>query len=138
MPKFQAVFDERAARIEGGIAKAEQAQREAEDTKRKYEEQLSQARVEASKIRDDARSEALPHHRRRSFPCRVRSGTDHRQRAARPSNRSSSRRWSVLRGEIGTLATALAGKILGAKLQDNATQSAMIDQMIADLDDDKQ
>ena len=71
MPKFQAVFDERAARIEGGIAKAEQAQREAEDTKRKYEEQLSQARVEASKI-----------HRRRSFPCRVRSGTDHRQRAA--------------------------------------------------------
>ena len=43
-----------------------------------------------------------------------------------------------LKGEIGTLATALAGKILGAKLQDNATQSAMIDQMIANLDDDKQ
>ena len=35
MPKFLAVFDERAARSEGGIAKSEQALREAEDTKRK-------------------------------------------------------------------------------------------------------
>ena len=30
LPKFQAVFDERAARIEGGIAKAEQAQKDAD------------------------------------------------------------------------------------------------------------
>ena len=58
LPKFQAVFDERAAKIEGGIAKAEQAQKDADEAKAKYDAQLSNARVEASKIRDDARAEA--------------------------------------------------------------------------------
>ena len=58
LPKFQAIFDERAAKIQGGIAKAEQAQKEADEAKNKYEAQLGTARVEASKIRDDARAEA--------------------------------------------------------------------------------
>jgi hypothetical protein len=56
LPKLQAVFDERAAKIEGGIAKAEQAQKDADEAKAKYDAQLSNARVEASKIRDDARA----------------------------------------------------------------------------------
>ena len=58
LPKFQSVFDERTAKIEGGLAKAEQAQKDAEEAKKKYQAQLSTARVEASKIRDDARAEA--------------------------------------------------------------------------------
>ena len=37
LPKFQAVFDERAAKIEGGIAKAEQAQKDADEAKAKYD-----------------------------------------------------------------------------------------------------
>lgn len=137
LPKFQAVFDERAARIEGGIAKAEQAQKEAVEAKRKYEEQLSQARVEASKIRDDARSEAS--HIIADARSRAESEAEQITANAQRAIESQQQQAMVsLKGEIGTLATALAGKILGAKLQDNATQSAMIDQMIADLDDDKQ
>ena len=58
MPKFNAIFDERAAKIEGNIAKAEQSKKDADAAKSKYEAQLSTARVEASKIRDDARAEA--------------------------------------------------------------------------------
>ena len=81
LPKFQAVFDERAARIEGGIAKAEQAQKEAVEAKRKYEEQLSHARVEASKIRDDARAEASHIIARRPFPRGGGCRADHHQRA---------------------------------------------------------
>ena len=33
MPKFQAIFDERAEKIEGGIAKAAETQREADELK---------------------------------------------------------------------------------------------------------
>ena len=58
MPKFNAIFDERAAKIEGNIAKAEQAKKDADEAKAKYEAQLSTARVDAAKIRDDARAEA--------------------------------------------------------------------------------
>ena len=38
-----------------------------------------------------------------------------------------------LKGEVGVLATALAGKILGSKLENDDVQSSMIDQMIAEL-----
>ena len=58
MPKFNAIFDERAAKIQGNIAKAEQARKDADEAKAKYEAQLSTARVDAAKIRDDARAEA--------------------------------------------------------------------------------
>ena len=132
MPKFQAVFDERAARIEGGIAKAEQAQREAEDTKRKYEEQLSQARVEASKICDDARSEAS--HIIADARSRAESDAAQITASAQRSIESQHQQAIVsLKGEVGALATALAGKILGAKLEDSDVQSSMIDSMIDDL-----
>ena len=81
LPKFQSIFDERAAKIEGGIAKAEQAQKDADEAKKKYQAQLSTARVEASKIRDDARAEAS-HHRRRAFARRDRGRADHGERPA--------------------------------------------------------
>ena len=137
LPKFQAVFDERAARIEGGIAKAEQAQKEAVEAKRKYEEQLSHARVEASKIRDDARAEAS----HIIADARSRAEADAEQITTNAQRTIESQQQAAmvsLKGEVGTLATALAGKILGAKLQEDATQTAMLDQMIADLDSDEQ
>ena len=99
MPKFNAIFDERAAKIQGNIAKAEQAKKDADEAKAKYEAQLSTARVDAAKIRDDARAEASH------------IIADARSRAE----------------------SALAGKILGAKLEDNDVQSSMIDSMIDDL-----
>ena len=111
MPKFNAIFDERAAKIEGNIAKAEQAKKDADEAKAKYEAQLSTARVDAAKIRDDARAEAS-------------HIIESQQQQAIVS----------LKGEVGALATALAGKILGAKLEDNDVQSSMIDSMIDDLD----
>ena len=39
MPKFNAIFDERAAKIQGNIAKAEQARKDADKAKAKYEAQ---------------------------------------------------------------------------------------------------
>lgn len=39
-----------------------------------------------------------------------------------------------LKGEVGTLATSLAEKILGSELKDSAVQSDMIDQMISDME----
>ena len=47
MPKFNAIFDERAAKIQGNIAKAEQAKKDADEAKAKYEAQLSTARIPA-------------------------------------------------------------------------------------------
>ncbi|NMM95353.1 F0F1 ATP synthase subunit B [Bifidobacterium sp. DSM 109960] len=137
LPKFQAVFDERAAKIEGGIAKAEQAQKDADEAKAKYEAQLSNARVEASKIRDDARAEAS----HIVADARSRAEADASQITASAQRAIASQQQQALvslKGEVGALATALAGKILGSELQDEKVQSSMIDQMIDSMDSDKQ
>ena len=97
MPKFNAIFDERAAKIQGNIAKAEQARKDADEAKAKYEAQLITASAQRS------------------------IESQHQQAIV------------SLKGEVGALATALAGKILGAKLEDNDVQSSMIDSMIDDL-----
>jgi F-type H+-transporting ATPase subunit b len=131
MPKFNAIFDERAAKIEGNIAKAEQSKKDADAAKSKYEAQLSTARVEASKIRDDARAEAS----HIIADARSRAESDAAQITAKRSIESQQQQALVsLKGEVGTLATALAGKILGAKLESDDVQSSMIDKMIDDLD----
>ena len=137
LPKFQAVFDERAAKIEGGIAKAEQTQKDADAAKAKYEAQLSNARVEASKIRDDARTEAS----HIVADARSRAEADANQITASAQRAIASQQQQALvslKGEVGALATALAGKILGSELQDEKVQSSMIDQMIDSMDSDKQ
>ncbi|KAB5608151.1 F0F1 ATP synthase subunit B [Bifidobacterium jacchi] len=133
MPKFNAIFDERAARIEGNIAKAEQAKKDADAAKQKYEAQLSNARVEASKIRDDARAEAS----HIISDARSRAESDAAQITANAQRAIESQQQQAmvsLKGEVGALATALAGKILGSKLQSDDVQSSMIDKMIADMD----
>ena len=132
MPKFNAIFDERAAKIEGNIAKAEQSKKDADAAKSKYEAQLSTARVEASKIRDDARAEAS--HIIADARSRAESDAAQITANAQRSIESQQQQLVSLKGEVGTLATALAGKILGAKLESDDVQSSMIDKMIDDLD----
>ncbi|NTW42345.1 MAG: F0F1 ATP synthase subunit B, partial [Cellulomonadaceae bacterium] len=57
LPTFTKVLDERTAKIEGGLVKAESAQAEAAAALAEYHQQLAEARVEASRIREDARAE---------------------------------------------------------------------------------
>ena len=132
MPKFNAIFDERAAKIEGNIAKAEEARQEADAAREKYEAQLSTARVEASKIRDDARAEAS----HIIADARSRAESDAAQITANAQRSIESQHQQALvslKGEVGVLATALAGKILGSKLENDDVQSSMIDKMIEDM-----
>ena len=136
LPKFQSVFDERTAKIEGGLAKAEQAQKDAEEAKKKYQAQLSTARVEASKIRDEARAEAS----HIIADARSRAETEAAQITANAERSLESQQQKAmvnLKGEVGSLATSLASKILGSELQDSAVQTQMIDQMLADMENDE-
>ncbi|HMO11119.1 MAG TPA: F0F1 ATP synthase subunit B, partial [Actinotalea sp.] len=57
MPRFTQVLDERTARIEGGLSKAEQAEAEAAAVLAEYRQQLADARTDAARIREEARAE---------------------------------------------------------------------------------
>lgn len=133
MPKFNAIFDERAEKIEGNISKAKKAKDDADAAKKKYEDQLNQARVDASKITDDARNEAT----KIISDAHTRADSEAAQIAANAQRSIASQQQQAmvsLKGQVGTLATALAGKILGTKLQDGDVQKGMLDQMIDGLD----
>lgn len=88
--------------------------------------------MDAAKIRDDARAEAS--HIIADARSRAESDAAQITASAQRSIESQHQQAIVsLKGEVGALATALAGKILGAKLEDSDVQSSMIDSMIDDL-----
>ncbi len=132
LPRFQQVFDERTARIEGGIAKAEKAQEEASAALAEYHQQLAEARADAAKTREEARAEGAAI----IAELRVKANeeaeriveTAHRQIEAERQAAAVS-----LRTEVGTLATELASRIVGESLEDEARQSRVVDRFLDEL-----
>lgn len=133
LPKFQAVLDERTAKIEGGIAKAESAQAEAAAQLAEYQQLLAEARSEAARIREDARTEGsqiLAESRTRAQEEAARIvETAQRQIDAERQQAAVS-----LRADVGTLATELASKIVGESLEDEARRSRVVDRFLDDLE----
>ncbi|WP_018143262.1 F0F1 ATP synthase subunit B [Alloscardovia criceti] len=133
IPKFNKIFDERAEKIQGGFERAAQAQAEAEETKKEYEDQLRSARTQASKIRDDARSDA----NKIIADAKKRAEAEAAQVTATAQKSIEAQRSQALvslKGEVGAIATALAGKILGSELQNSDVQSSMIDEAINEFE----
>ena len=133
VPKMEAMYEERAAAIEGGMQQAEQAQAEAQAALEKYNAQLAEARTEANEIREDAREQGA------TIVAEMRSQAQ--AEAARISESAkrqveAERQQAVvqLRQEVGTLSTTLAGKIVGESLEDEVRQKGIVDRFLADLE----
>jgi F-type H+-transporting ATPase subunit b len=132
-PQFEKVYAERTDKIEGGLKRAEEAQQEANELKRQYEEQLAGLLAEAARIRDDARAEG------QQIKAELRAQAE--EEAARIRQRgeeqiAAAREQAVrqLRGEIGGLSVQLAERLLGDPLADDARRSATVDTFLAELD----
>jgi F-type H+-transporting ATPase subunit b len=133
VPRFEQTYAERTAAIQGGIEKAEQAQREAAAALQKYEAQLAEARGEAGKIRDEAREQG----KQILAEMREQAQTESaRIIAAGQSQIEAERNQAVnqLRSEIGGLATTLAGRIVGESLEDDERARRTVDRFLADLE----
>jgi len=133
LPGFQKVLDERTARIQGGIEKAESVQAEADAALARYTKELNEARAEAARIREDARTEGNA------------IVADLRAKAQEEANRIletglrqiEAERQQVmvtLRADVGVLATQLASKIVGESLDDEVRQSRVVDRFLDELE----
>lgn len=133
LPRINGVLDERSAKIEGGLALAEQAQEDAEAARTERQEQLAQARREAAEIREDANAQATQIVSEARDQAKAEA-----TRQVETANRQieAERRSAVvsLRGEIGGLATELASRIVGETLADDARQSRVIDRFLDELE----
>lgn len=136
VPMFEKAFAARTAAIEGGIAKAESAQREAQAALQAYNEQLADARGEAQTIREEARVQGAAiledlRGKAQEEAARITAAAHASIEAERQQAISS------LRHEVGTLATELASKIVGEALEDQVRQSGIVDRFLADLEQSK-
>lgn len=135
LPKMNAILDERAAKIEGGIALAEKVQAEAAQAKAQTQAELDEARTIAAGIKDEASADgaaivAEARAKAQAEAARIVEAA-HRQIEAERAAAVVS-----LREEIGGLATELASRIVGESLADDARQSRVIDRFLAELDRD--
>ncbi len=136
VPKFEEAYRERTNAIQGGLERAEKAQREAEVTLKTYQAQLADARGEASKMREDARSEGA------QIIEQMRATAQEealRISAAARASIEAERQQAInsLLNEVGTIATTLASKIVGEALDDQARQSRVVERFLSDLEGSK-
>ena len=133
MPKMTALLDERAAKIEGGLEHAAKVQAEAEATKAEREAELIAARQEAARIREDAHgngNEIVAEAKTKAAAEASRIV----ENAQRQIDAERTQAVVSLRADIGSLATDLAGKIVGEALTDDARQARVIDRFLTELD----
>ncbi len=136
VPMFEKAFNARTEAIEGGMQRAELAQRDAQIALQKYTEQLADARGEAQKIREEARSQGAAiiedlRAKAQEEAARITAAAQVTIEAERQQAITS------LRNEVGALATELASKIVGESLEDQVRQSRIVDRFIAELEGKK-
>lgn len=134
IPRLMKTLDERSDKIEGGIARAEAAQEEAKATLQQYQQQLAEARLEAARIREDARTQG------QEILAQMRSDAQaeaDRIIAAGHTQLEAQRQQILteLRSEVGRTAVDLAEKIIGQSVSDEAKQAASIERFLDELDE---
>jgi len=132
-PVFEKTFAERRDAIEGGMERAKTAEEEAKETLAQYREQLADARHEAARLRESAREQGaqIIVEMREQAQSEAKRLTE---QAHQQIEADKSQALNQLRTEVGTLATTLAGRIVGESLEDDARQRRVVDRFLAELE----
>jgi F-type H+-transporting ATPase subunit b len=134
-PRFEQVYSERATAIEGGLAAAETKQAEADAKLAELEQQLADARHEAARIREEAREQGaqIVAEMREQAQAEAARIVEHGKAQIEAERQQAI---TSLRAEVGSLATGLAGRIVGESLEDDARQSRVVERFLAELEAD--
>ncbi|GAA2755370.1 F-type H+-transporting ATPase subunit b [Actinopolymorpha rutila] len=132
-PRFEKAFAERAEAIEGGLKRAEETQAEAKAALERYQQQLSEARHEASRIREEAKEQgaAIVAEMREQAQAEAQRIVAHAHTQLEAERQQA---LLQLRSEIGDLSTQLAGRIVGEALEDEGRQRRIVERFIAELE----
>ncbi|MEU8135822.1 F0F1 ATP synthase subunit B [Streptodolium elevatio] len=133
LPRIRKTLEERTDAIEGGLARAEEAQAEAQAKLLRHRAELIDARREAGRLTAEGRERgAAALAELRAEGARIKDeivASGHAQIEA--DRRQAS---IVVRQDLGKLATDLAGRIVGESLRDEALQRRIVDRFLDDLD----
>ena len=133
LPPINKAMEARQEAIRQQFADLDKAKADANSAKDEFEAQIADARKEAARIREEAREQGA------SIIAEM------REQAQTEANRivehgktqiEAERQQAVasLRAEVGTLATGLAGRIVGESLEDDARQNRVVERFLTELE----
>ncbi len=128
LPRLNQVLEERRAQIQGNLEKAEETRREADKQLADYRQQLAGVRDEANRIIEEARRTADQLRK----DLQAKAEQESRATVVRAQEEIRAERDRVfqeLRAQVGDIAVELAGRVVGAEL-DNAAHQRLIDEYI--------
>lgn len=135
IPPINSAMERRQDAIRQQFAEAASAKASARAAEDEYKGQLADARHEANRLRDEAREQGTAI----IADAKKQAQVEHDRIVAHAHAQiEADRQHAVtsLRGEVGTLATTLAGRIVGESLDDDERQARVVERFLADLEAD--
>ena len=131
LPQMNKVLEERREQIQGNLEKAEQTRHEADRELTDYRQQIAGARDEANRIIEEARQTA----EQLRVDIQAKAEAEAQQTVIRAQEEIRAERDRVfqeLRGQVGEIAVELAGRVVGASLDEQAHRR-LIDEYIDEV-----
>ncbi|WP_116112788.1 F0F1 ATP synthase subunit B [Austwickia chelonae] len=133
VPTIEGIYQQRSEAIEGDMGRAEKALAEAEALKSQYEQQLSEARTEAARVREEAREQGASIIAEMRDQAQVEAARI-LENAQRQIEAERNQAMQQLRGDVGQLSTDLASRIVGESLHDEIRQRGIVERFISELE----
>ncbi|WP_085872986.1 MULTISPECIES: F0F1 ATP synthase subunit B [unclassified Nocardioides] len=133
IPPINRAMTARQDAIRAEFAELDEAKSEAEAAEEEFKSQIADARHEAARIREEAREQgaAIIAEMREQAQTEAARIVEHAHAQVEADRKAAV---ASLRAEVGTLATTLAGRIVGESLEDEARQSRVVDRFLAELE----
>lgn len=135
VPPINKAMTARQDAIRQQFADLDQAKSEAEQAGDEFRAQIAEARQEATRIREEARQQgaAIIAEMREQAQAEANRIVEHAHTQIEADRKAA---LASLRHDVGTLATTLAGRIVGEALEDEARQRRVVERFLDDLDAD--
>ena len=133
IPPISKAMTERQEAIRKEFADLEDAQADARQAEAEYKEQLNNAKHEAARIREEAREQGaqIVQEAREKAQTEADRIIEHGHTQIEADRKAA---MASLRRDVGSLATTLAGRIVGESLDDDERQGRVVERFLADLE----
>jgi F-type H+-transporting ATPase subunit b len=134
IPPINKAMTARQEAIRTEFAELDEAKANAQQAEADYKEQLNNAKHEAARIREDAREQGaqIVQDAREKAQVEADRIIEHAHAQIEADRKSA---FASLRRDVGSLATTLAGRIVGESMDDDERQGRVVERFLADLEE---
>jgi F-type H+-transporting ATPase subunit b len=133
IPPINKAMAARQSAIRHQFAELDEAQADARKAESDYKEQLNNAKHEAARIREEAREQGaqIVQEAREKAHVEADRIIEHAHTQIEADRKAA---FASLRRDVGSLATTLAGRIVGESMDDDERQNRVVERFLADLE----